>query len=71
MKHEYDDGLEDYLYDTEVVRAADAYADGLQVGRMGLGAGLCPMGYSDEERTEWLRGFRNGAAELLTERKAA
>jgi ribosome modulation factor len=50
---------------------ADAYADGLKVGRMGLGAGLCPQGYRDDERNEWLRGFRAGAAQLLAERKAA
>lgn len=50
---------------------ADAFADGRRVGAMGLGAGLCPHGYSNEERAEWVRGFGVGAASLLVDRKAA
>lgn len=65
----YDDA--DRAYDERKQEIADAYADGLTVGRMGLGAGLCPQGYGDDERKEWLRGFSAGAASLLTERKAA
>lgn len=65
------DDAADRLYDEHRQQMADAYADGAKVGRMGLGAGLCPQGYRDDERNEWLRGFRAGAAELLKERKAA
>jgi ribosome modulation factor len=61
----------DRAYEEHRQEMADAYADGLKVGRMGLGAGLCPQGYRDDERNEWLRGFRAGAAQLLAERKAA
>lgn len=61
----------DRAYDEHKQEIADAYADGLQVGRMGLGAGLCPQAYRDDERNEWLKGFKAGAAQLLTERKAA
>lgn len=52
-------------------RLTDAFCDGLKVGRMGLGAGLCPQFFSNKEMMEWLRGFREGAAGLLTERKVA
>lgn len=61
----------DRLYDEERQRHADAFADGRKVGAMGLGAGLCPQGYSDGETKEWLRGYKAGAAELLTTRRAA
>lgn len=65
-----DDATDD-AYGEHRQQMADAYADGLQVGRMGLGAVLCPQGFCDDERNEWLRGFKAGAAQLLTERKAA
>jgi ribosome modulation factor len=65
------DDFVDRVYDEDRQACADAFADGLKVGRMGLGAGICPQGYSDSERKEWLRGFNQGAAQLLTERKAA
>lgn len=58
-------------YADQVQQLADAFADGKRVGAMGLGAGLCPQGYGNEERAEWLRGFRCGAAQLLDERRAA
>lgn len=61
----------DRLVDERKQEMADAYADGLQVGRMGLGAGLCPQGYCDDERKDWLRGFKAGAAELLSQRRKA
>jgi len=61
----------DLAYDEHRQQMADAYHEGLTVGRMGLGAGLCPLGYCNDERNEWLRGFRAGAAILLNERKAA
>lgn len=61
----------DRAYAEHRQQMVDAYADGMRVGRMGLGAGLCPQGYSDEESAEWLRGFGAGAASLLTDRKAA
>lgn len=65
------DDAADRLYAETRQQCDDAYADGLEVGRMGLGAGLCPQGYCDDERREWIRGFGVGAAQLLTERKAA
>lgn len=75
MSNRFDDedlyDAADRLYDEHRQELADAYADGKRVGHMGLGAGLCPQGYSDAERAEWLKGFNHGAAELLTERKAA
>lgn len=61
----------DHLYDEYRQRMVDAKADGRKVGKMGLGAGLCPQGYGFDERKEWLSGFREGAAELLTDRRAA
>lgn len=61
----------DDAYDKHRQEMADAYADGLQVGRMGLGAGLCPQGYRDDEVKEWLRGHLQGAAEMLNERRKA
>lgn len=61
----------DRLHDECRQRLADAYADGRTVGRMGLGAGLCPQGYSNDETKEWLRGFREGAAEMLNDRRKA
>lgn len=65
------DDAADRLYEERRQQMADAYAEGLKVGRMGLGAGLCPQGYCDEESKEWLRGFTAGAASLLKDRKAA
>jgi ribosome modulation factor len=65
------DEAADRLYDEHRQQMADAYADGVRVGCMGLGAGLCPQGYSNDERDEWLRGFASGAASLLSERKKA
>lgn len=61
----------DRTYEEHRQQMADAYAEGMKVGRMGLGAGLCPQNYSDAEQKEWLRGFTAGAASLLTDRKAA
>jgi ribosome modulation factor len=61
----------DRAYEEHRQRMADAFADGRKVGRMGLGAGLCPQELSITERNEWLLGFHAGAAELLSERKAA
>jgi ribosome modulation factor len=65
------DDFVDRVHDELRQKNADAYADGKKVGFMGLGAGLCPQWYSEAEQKEWLRGFRVGAAEMLTGRKAA
>lgn len=74
MKRYRDESLDDAadrLYEEDRQRLTDAYCDGHKVGKMGLGAGLCPQHFSNAEHSEWLRGFAHGAAELLTERKAA
>lgn len=66
-----DEALADYIDRSEcerIQRLSDAFADGRKVGEMGLGAGLCPQGFSNEEREQWLRGFMAGAAEILTRR---
>lgn len=65
----YDDA--DLAFDKHRQECADAFSDGRKVGRMGLGAGLCPQGYSDDEQKEWMCGFTVGVAQLLTARKAA
>jgi ribosome modulation factor len=65
------DDAADRLFEEHRQQLCDANADGRKVGRMGLGAGLCPQGYSNDERDEWLKGFAEGAASLLTERRAA
>lgn len=74
MKRYEGEPLDDYIdrmNATRIQRLSDAYAEGKSVGRMGLGAGLCPQGYGQDETDEWLRGFHAGAAELLTDRRAA
>lgn len=65
------DDAADRLYEEHRQRMTDAYIDGKEVGKMGLGAGLCPQHYSNAEHSEWLRGFAHGAAELLTDRRKA
>jgi len=65
------DDAADRRYAEHVQSCSDAFAEGMRVGRMGLGAGLCPQNYSNDERAAWLRGFATGAAQLLSERRAA
>ena len=74
MRRYADEAMDDYVDRREaerIQRLSDAFADGKKVGAMGLGAGLCPQGFANEERSEWLRGFSAGAASLLNDRRAA
>lgn len=68
MKRYPDEDWDDYcdrVYDDLRQKEVDAYEDGRKVGKMGLGAGLCPQWFSEREQKEWLKGFRVGAAEML------
>lgn len=59
--YDYEDDVTDAARQKEV----DAYAEGLRIGRLGLGAGLCPEGYSDDERKEWMKGYARPAARFI------
>ena len=40
----------DDAFERDLQRQLDAFAEGQRIGRLGLGAGLCPQDYTDEER---------------------
>lgn len=56
----------DELFERQLQLELDAFIEGQRVGRLGLGAGLCPQDYSEAERREWLRGFQQALAKYMT-----
>ncbi len=62
---------EDRRYEDQVQREVDAFVEGQRVGRLGLGAGLCPHDMSEAEQRQWRLGHTQGAAEYVSNRRAA
>ena len=52
----------DELYERDLQRQLDAFAEGRRAGRLGIGAGLCPQDYSEDEKQHWRLGHNQGSA---------